>query len=84
MSRSRANEWKEEVRNFLRLLTAGPAFFFSAWLLMVFAGIVSPDVGIKPFGYLTAMIVTVGLWLVQASAVGAIAERRRKVKTRAT
>jgi hypothetical protein len=72
------------MRNFLRLLTASPAFFFSAWPLTLFAGIVSSDVAIKPFDYLTAMIVTVGLWLVQAPAVGAIAERRRKARTRAT
>jgi hypothetical protein len=61
------------IRNVLRLFTAGPAFLVSSWLLMVFADIATPNVGIKPFGYLTAMIVTVGLWLVQAPAVGAIA-----------
>lgn len=51
---------------------------------MVFAGIVGPEVGIKPFGYRTAMIVTVDLWLVQAPGIGAIAVRRRKSGTRAT
>jgi hypothetical protein len=28
---------------------------------MIFAGIVGGDVGIAPFGYLTSMVVTIGL-----------------------
>ena len=51
---------------FFRILAAGPLFFVSAWLLMLFAGITASDVGIRPFGYLTAMVVTIGLWLVIA------------------
>ncbi len=35
---------------FFRLVAAGPLFFVSAWLLMIFAGIVSADTGIRPFG----------------------------------
>lgn len=58
---------------FFRLVSAGPMFFVSAWLLMVFAGIVGTDVGIRPFGYVTSMVVTIGLWLVLAPAVGAVA-----------
>ena len=47
--------------SFFGLMAAGPLFFVSAWLLMLFAGIVAPDVGIRPFGYLTSMVVTIGL-----------------------
>jgi len=36
------------VDTFFKLIAAGPLFFASAWLLMLFAGIVSPDVGIRP------------------------------------
>jgi hypothetical protein len=61
------------VSDFFRLFSAGPLFFVSAWLLMVFAGIVATDVGIRPFGYLTSMVVTIGLWLTLAPAAGAIA-----------
>jgi hypothetical protein len=43
------------------LIAAGPLFFVSAWLLMIFAGIVAADVGIRPFGYVTSMVVTIGL-----------------------
>jgi hypothetical protein len=63
---------------FLRLLSAGPFFFVSAWLLMLFAGIVSGNVGIRPFGYLTAMVVTIGLWLVLTPAINAVAPRKAK------
>ncbi len=64
--------------NFFRLLSAGPAFFFSAWLVMIFAGIVGSDVGISPFGYLTALVVTIGLWLAIVPAAGAIAGANRR------
>jgi hypothetical protein len=57
---------------FFKLMAAGPLFFVSAWILMIFAGIVSGDVGITPFGYLTSMIVTIGLWLTLAPAMGAV------------
>jgi hypothetical protein len=52
-------------------------FFVSAWLLMVFAGITGADVGIRPFGYVTSMVVTIGLWLVLAPAIGAAGSRSR-------
>jgi hypothetical protein len=57
---------------FFKLIAAGPMFFVSAWLLMIFAGITGSDVGIRPFGYVTSMVVTIGLWLTLAPAVGAI------------
>jgi hypothetical protein len=57
---------------FFKLVAAGPMFFVSAWLLMVFAGIVGTDVGIRPFGYLTSMVVTIALWLTLAPAIGAV------------
>jgi hypothetical protein len=68
------------MSDFFRIVAAGPFFFVSAWLLMLFAGIVSADVGIRPFGYLTAMVVTVGLWLAVAPAIGALARGVRQGK----
>jgi hypothetical protein len=35
---------------FFKLVAAGPLFFVSAWLLMLLAGDVSGEVGIRPFG----------------------------------
>ena len=58
---------------FFRLGSAGPFFFVSAWLLMLFAGTLAPDVGIRPFGYVTSMVATIGLWLTLAPAIGAVA-----------
>ena len=61
---------------FFRLIAAGPMFFVSAWLLMIFAGIVASDVRIAPFGYVTSMVVTIGLWLVLAPAISAVSHVR--------
>ena len=69
------------IDDFFKIVAAGPAFFVSAWLLMIFAGIVGAEVGIRPFGYLTAMVVTIGLWLVMAPAIGAIARTGRPKKS---
>jgi hypothetical protein len=63
--------------DFFRIVAAGPFFFVSAWVLMIFAGIVATDVGIRPFGYLTSMIVTVAVWLTVAPVIGAIARAGR-------
>lgn len=64
------------MHTYARLPAAGLSFFLSAWLLMVFAGITWEDLGIRPFGYTTSLVATIGLWLVVAPAVGAIALRR--------
>jgi hypothetical protein len=69
------------VDAFFKLIAAGPLFFVSSWLLMVFAGIVGSDVGIRPFGYITAMVVTIGLWLVLAPAIGAVGRPQGKSKS---
>ena len=66
--------------DFFRIVAAGPAFFISAWLLMLFAGTVDTEVGIQPFGYLTSMVVTIALWLTLAPAIGAIARTGRGKK----
>ena len=68
--------------DFFKIVSAGPAFFLSAWLLMIFAGITSSDTGIRPFGYITAMVVTIGLWLTLAPAIGAIARTGWNRKSR--
>ena len=68
------------VEAFFKLIAAGPLFFVSAWLLMIFAGIVGADVGIHPFGYITAMVVTIALWLTLAPAIGAVGRAPGKSK----
>lgn len=65
------------MRTIFRLVAAGPMFFVSAWLLMVFAGITAHDTGIHPFGYVTSMVATIGLWLTVAPAITAVAGKRK-------
>ena len=62
-----------QLSDFFKVVAAGPMFFVSAWVLMIFAGIVYKDVGIVPFGYVSSMVVTIGLWLTMAPAIGAVA-----------
>ena len=50
---------------------AGVSFFFSAWLMMIFWGIVAPDLGIDTIGYTKAMLITIALWLVVAPLIAA-------------
>jgi hypothetical protein len=66
------------MRPFFALTGAGGFFFVSAWLLMIFAGILHDEVGINPFGYGTSMVATIALWLVVAPAAGAIASSVRR------
>ena len=49
------------MSDFFKLVTAGPLSFVSAWLLMIFAGIVGTDVGISALDYGMAIVVTIGL-----------------------
>lgn len=66
------------MSSYTRLVAAGPLFFVSAWLLMLFAGTTAHDIGIRPFGYLTAMVATIGIWLVLAPAIGAVGGRSKE------
>jgi hypothetical protein len=66
--------------DYFGVVAAGPFFFVSSWLLMLFAGGVAGEVGIRPFGYVTSMVVTIALWLAVAPAAGAIARASRARK----
>lgn len=63
---------------FFRLPAAGLLFFVSAWVLMIFAGMLHKDIGVRPFGYGTSLVATIGLWLVVAPAAAAVAGTRRR------
>jgi hypothetical protein len=47
---------------------------------MLFAGIIGTEVGIRPFGYLTSMVMTIVLWLTLTPAIGAIARTGKAKK----
>jgi hypothetical protein len=50
------------LKGFFLFPTLG-MFFFSAWLVMIFVGVLAEDTGIRPFGYSTAVAATAALWL---------------------
>ena len=62
------------------ILAAGPIFFFCAWIVMMFAGVVYDEVGITAFGYVDAMKVPIALWLAVAPLVGTAASAHRDKK----
>ncbi len=55
--------------------TAAGGFFFSAWVLMIFWGIIAPDFGVETIGYKMAMLITIAIWLVVAPLAAAIAKK---------
>ncbi len=64
------------MSGFFRIPAAGAGFFFSAWLTMIFWGIIAPDIGLRTINYPMAMLVTIAIWLVIAPVVAAISQRR--------
>ncbi len=65
------------MKAILSIPAAGGGFFFSAWLTMIFWGIIAPDFGIATVGCVQAMLVTIAVWLVVAPMVGAVARGSR-------
>jgi hypothetical protein len=41
---------------------------------------VAADVGFRPFGYVTSTVVTIGLWLTLAPAIGAVGHDPAKAR----
>ena len=68
------------MRSFFALPTAGLLFFVSSLILMLFERAVAATFGVKQIDYVTAMVVTIGLWLVVAPAAGAVAQAVREKK----
>ena len=65
------------MRAMFAIPSAGAGFFFSAWLAMVFWGIVAPEVGLRTIDYLMAMVVTIGQWLVVAPVIGGVTWKKK-------
>ena len=60
----------------LAIPSAGLSFFFSAWIVMVFWGIMADDVGVETISYKGAMVVTIALWMTMAPLIAAMGRRR--------
>jgi len=65
------------MKAFFAIPTAGGGFFFSAWLTMIFWGIIAPDLGLATLGYIKSMLVTIAMWLAVAPLAGAVASKRK-------
>jgi hypothetical protein len=63
---------------FSAIPTAGLGFFFSAWLTMIFWGTVAPDFAVRTISYPTAMLMTIGLWLIVAPLAAAAGKKGKK------
>jgi len=57
-------------------IPAAGFFFFSSWLTMIFWGIVAPNLGGRTIGYPTAMLITIGLWLVVGPLLVVVSKKR--------
>jgi len=58
--------------SFFAIMSAIPAFFFCAWIAMMFWGVIAPDLGVKNIDYPMAMLMTIGLWLIVAPLAAAV------------
>ena len=65
------------MKAFFAIPTAGGGFFFSAWLTMIFWGIIAPDLGLATLGYIKSMLVTIAMWLAVAPLAGAVAGKKQ-------
>ncbi|MFC2018521.1 hypothetical protein ACFLU4_01015 [Chloroflexota bacterium] len=61
---------------YFSILGAIPGFFLSSYFVMLLWGVIAPDLGLDKIGYVTAMLVTITLWL----AVAPLAAARRRKK----
>ena len=56
--------WEEIGAIFRRLLVVAGVYFFSAWVGMIFWGMVAADVGFSTISYNSALLGLVAVWLV--------------------
>lgn len=59
---------------YFSILAAVPGFFLSSLFVMLFSRVLGPVLSFEPFGYPTAMLVTIALWI----AVAPLATARAK------
>ena len=61
--------WEVCMGGYFRILAAIPGFFLSSLFVMLFSRAIGPKVGFASFGYSTAMLVTIALWVAVAPLV---------------
>lgn len=60
---------------YFMILAAIPGFFLSSFILMLLWDVISPKLGWADINYVTAMLITITLWLTVAPLV-AVAKRK--------
>jgi len=61
---------------YFTILAAIPGFFLSSLLLMLLWGVIAPKIGVADINYVTAMLITITLWLAIAPLAAAAARKR--------
>ena len=62
---------------YFTILAAVPGFFLSSFILMLLWDVVAPKLEMMDINYITAMLITITLWLAVAP-LAAAASRRQK------
>ena len=62
---------------YFTILAAMPGFFLSSFILMLLWGVIAPDFGIEKINYITAMLITITLWLAVAPLAAASWKKRK-------
>ena len=62
------------MKGYFAILAAIPGFFLSSFFLMLFSRVIAPHFNQQALDYMTAMLITIALWVVVAPLVAA---RRR-------
>ena len=62
---------------YFAILAAIPGFFLSSFFVMLLWGVIAPELGIVTINYVTAMLVTIILWLAVAP-LAAVGRKRSK------
>ena len=63
---------------YFNVLAAIPGFFLSSLILMLLWGVIAPDFGVAKIDYVTAMLITITLWLTVAPLAAAAGRRSKK------
>lgn len=66
------------MKGYFAILAAVPGFFLSSFFLMLFSRVIAPHFNQQPLDYITAMLITIALWVVVAPL--AAARRRHRPK----
>ena len=61
---------------YFRILAAIPGFFLSSFIFMLLWGVIAPKLSLDTINYVTAMLITITLWLAVAPLAAAAGRRK--------